>query len=257
MPVFTFAEITGWLGHYLWPLFRITALLMIMPMLSSQVVIPRIRLLLAMAITLVVAPLLPDAPAVNPLSGTALLLLMQQLAIGFMMGLVLHIYFAIFTTAGQIISMQMGLGMAVMYDPLNGTQIPVISQVFQLLSFLMFLAVDGHLVVISILIESFSTLPIAPFTMSHIQLSALPPMVGWLFASALLVVLPGVLSLLVVSFTFGVMNRSAPQFNIFSVGFPLTMLAGMAILLLISSSLSGVFIQITQEALESLRRMVL
>ncbi|WP_067515241.1 flagellar biosynthetic protein FliR [Endozoicomonas ascidiicola] len=253
----TSTELTGWIGQYLWPLFRIVALFMVMPLFSSRVVAPRVRLLMAMAITFLVSPLLPAVPAVEPLSTTALMITLQQLMIGFVMGMVLQIYFAIFTSAGEMISMQMGLGMSVMVDPINGVQIPVISQLFQLLSFLMFLAVDGHLVAISVVIESFNTIPIAPFSLANIALEELPGIVSWMFASALLMVVPAIISLLIVSFTFGVMNRSAPQFNIFSLGFPLTMLGGLIILMLVSTRFSGIFLNFTRQGLESLSQFVL
>lgn len=253
----SFAELTGLMGQYLWPFFRVGSLFMAMPLLNSQVVAPRIRLILALAVTVGIAPLLPVVPAVEPISGEALLITAQQLAIGLAMGLILQIYFAIFTSAGQIISMQMGLGMAVMVDPLNGTQIPVLSQVFQLISFLMFLALDGHLVVISIVIDSFSTIPVGAFDIAQLDFESLVHQVGWMFASALIMVLPAIISLLIVSFTFGVMNRSAPSFNIFSLGFPLTMLAGLGILMLLTSSLPGVFIRFTSAALDLLRELVL
>lgn len=253
----SFAELTGLLGQYLWPFFRIGSLFMVMPLLSSQVIATRIRLILALAVTAGIAPLLPVVPAVDPFSGTALLITLQQLAVGVAMGLMLQIYFAIFTSAGQFISMQMGLGMAVMVDPLNGTQIPVLSQVFQLISFLMFLALDGHLVVISIVTDSFSTIPIGAFHISQLDFESLTHQVGWMFASALIMVLPAIISLLIVSFTFGVMNRSAPSFNIFSLGFPLTMVAGLGILVLITSSLPGIFIRFTSTALNLLRELVL
>ena len=254
---FTFSELAGWLGQYLWPLFRVAALLMTMPMVSSQVVAPKVRLLMALAITFLISPLLPSVPAVEPMSAAALLVTLQQLAIGAAMGMVLQIYFAIFTSAGEIVSMQMGLGMSVMIDPINGVQIPVISQLFQLLSFLMFLAVDGHLVAITVVIESFSVLPIAPLDLSRIILEQLPGLVSWMLVSALLMVIPAIISLLIVSFTFGVMNRSAPQFNIFSLGFPLTMLGGLIILMLVSSEFPGLFIQFTQEGLEALSGLIL
>ncbi|WP_422135145.1 flagellar biosynthetic protein FliR [Endozoicomonas sp. ALD040] len=257
MGTFTFSEVVGWIGQYLWPFFRIGALFLAMPIISSQVVAPRIRVILAMAITIIVAPMLPAVPAVEPLSGEALLITAQQLAVGLLMAMVLQIYFAIFTSAGQMLSLQMGLGMAVMFDPMNGAQIPVISQVFQLLSFLMFLAFDGHLVVISIVVESFNTIPIAPFSIRQLDIDRLPAMGGWMFASALLMVLPAIVALLIVTFTFGVMNRSAPQFNIFSLGFPLTMLAGIFILMLISSTLNGVFTRFTRTVLDILRSLVL
>ena len=253
----SFTELTGLMGQYLWPFFRIGTLFMAMPLLSSQVVAPRVRLILAMAVTIAVAPLLPVVPQVDPLSSSALLITTQQIAIGLTMALMLQIYFAIFTSAGQFISMQMGLGMAVMVDPLNGTQIPVLSQLFQLISFLMFLALDGHLVVISIVTDSFLSIPIAPFNISQLDFQNLTHQVGWMFASALIMILPAIISLLIVSFTFGVMNRSAPSFNIFSLGFPLTMVAGLGILMLLITSLPGIFIRFTSTALDLLRTLAL
>ena len=254
---FTFSELAGWIGQYLWPLFRIAALFMTMPMVSSKVVAPRIRLLMALSIVFLVAPLLPAVPEVEPLSGTALLITLQQLVIGFAMGLILQVYFAIFTSAGELVSMQMGLGMSVMVDPINGVQIPMISQLFQLMSFLLFLAMDGHLVMISIIIESFNILPVAPVDLSRSVLEQLPGLVSWMFASALLMVVPAILSLLFVSFTFGVMNRSAPQFNIFSLGFPLTMLGGLIILMLVNNQFSGIFVRFTEEGLAALSSLLI
>ncbi|MGB0359941.1 MAG: flagellar biosynthetic protein FliR [Endozoicomonas sp.] len=256
MIALTFSELTGWLGQYLWPLFRIAALLMTMPLFSSGIVASRVRLLMALAISFLVAPLLPSVPAVEPLSVAALMITLQQFMIGFSMGLVLQIYFAIFTSAGEIVSMQMGLGMSVMVDPINGIQIPIISQLFQLLSFLMFLAVDGHLVAISVMIESFTAIPIEPFSLSSIAIEEIPVLVSWIFASALLMVVPAIISLLIVSFTFGIMNRAAPQFNIFSLGFPLTMLGGLVILMLVSSQFSSAFLTFTQEGLGTMTKLV-
>ncbi|WP_422410315.1 flagellar biosynthetic protein FliR, partial [Endozoicomonas sp. ALB122] len=105
MGTFTFSEVVGWIGQYLWPFFRIGALFLAMPIISSQVVAPRIRVILAMAITIIVAPMLPAVPAVEPLSGEALLITAQQLAVGLLMAMVLQIYFAIFTSAGQMLSL--------------------------------------------------------------------------------------------------------------------------------------------------------
>ncbi|WP_211827103.1 flagellar biosynthetic protein FliR [Kistimonas asteriae] len=248
----TTAQITAWLGQFLWPLFRIGALLMVMPLIGSAMVPMRIRLVLALAISFLIAPLLPAMPMVDPLSGDSLLILLQQLLIGFMGGMLLHIYYAIFAMTGQMVSLQMGLGMAMMYDPINGVSIPIIGQVFQILTSLMFLAMNGHLVVINVLVHSFETLPVAPIGADMLDLNTLTRLMSWATGAALIIALPAITSMLLVNISFGVMNRAAPQLNVFSLGFPMSMMAGVLVLMITVSGIAGLYLELTGEALEAL-----
>lgn len=248
----TTAQITAWLGQFLWPLFRIGALFMVMPLIGSVMVPMRIRLVLAFSITCLIAPLLPSMPLMEPLSNDSLLVLLQQLLIGFMGGMLLHVYYAIFAMTGQIVSMQMGLGMAMMYDPLNGVSIPIIGQVFQILTSLMFLALNGHLVVINVLVHSFETLPIAPITSDTLDLNILTLQMSWASGAALVIALPAITSMLLVTISFGVMNRAAPQMNIFSLGFPMTMMGGVLVLMITISGIAHLYLELTNDALKAL-----
>ena len=248
----TTGQITAWLGQFLWPMFRIGALLMVMPLVGSMLVPMRVRLVLTFSITFLIAPLLPAMPVVEPLSGDSFRILLQQLLIGFMGGMLLHVYYVIFATTGQMVSLQMGLGMAMMYDPVNGVSIPIIGQVFQVLTSLMFLAMNGHLVAINVLIHSFDTLPIAPISTDMLDLDTLTRQISWATGAALIIALPAITSMLLVTIAFGVMNRAAPQLNVFSLGFPMSMMAGVLVLMITVSGIAGLYLDLTGEALEAL-----
>ncbi|MGM0592961.1 MAG: flagellar biosynthetic protein FliR [Pseudomonadota bacterium] len=225
------AEITGWLGGFLWPFFRIGAMFMLAPVIGSTNVPMRVRLMLALAVTVVVYPSLPQVPAVTPFSWPALGIIFQQLLTGLALGFALLLVFGAVVTGGQIIAMQMGLGFATMVDPQNGTQVPVLSQLYTLMTTLLFLSMDAHLVMIQLLAESFRVLPIAEVGMDRDAFHALA---GWgtnLFAGALWLALPAVASLLLVNTAFGVMARAAPQLNIFAIGFPFAMIMGFVVIL--------------------------
>lgn len=249
----TTAELTAWLGQYLWPLFRISALLMFMPLIGAASVPMRIRLVLSLALAYLVAPIIPAIPVVEALSPEGLSITLHELAIGITGALLLHIFMAIFTSAGQMLSMQMGLGMAVMMDPVNGVSIPILGQFYQLMSFLMFLGLNGHLVVIELLIGSFEFLPISGSLNFLDTLNELTRLVAWMFSSALLIALPAITAMLIVNFTFGVMNRTAPQLNLFSLGFPMAMVCGLISLLFSVSSTSTLFVDLTEQCMSLLR----
>jgi flagellar biosynthesis protein FliR len=151
----------------------------------------------------------------------------------------LRVVFGAFVHAGQIIAMQMGLGFASMVDPLNGVQVPVVSQFYVVLVTLMFLALDGHLALIEVLADSFRVMPIAP---TGLALSGIWDLLGWasrMFAGALQIALPAVASLLLVNIAFGVMTRAAPQLNIFAIGFPISMILGFVVLLITLPGMSA------------------
>ncbi len=230
--VITDAEVGRWLGSIFWPFVRIGSALSIAPIFSSKMLPMRIRLLLALALTIVITPLLPAAPVVPAISASSFLIIVQQLLIGLTMGFVFSVVMAIFIYAGQIIAMQMGLGFASMIDPVNGVSVPVVSQFYALLVTLIFLTMGGHLQMIQVIFDSFRLMPVSVDNVAMIGVRGLLEWSGILFSGALSVALPVIGSLLVVNMAFGIMARSAPQFNIFAIGFPITMLVGFIIMLI-------------------------
>ncbi len=253
---FTSAELTAWIGSFLWPLFRVGAMVGAAPILGSRSVPVRIRLGLALAITLVIVPLLPPAPAVDPLSGAGLVITFNQLLIGLALGFSLRLVFSAVEIAGQIIGQLMGLGFASMIDPENGVSVPVVSQFYSMCAILLFLAFNGHLLLIQMLADSFRILPVSTHGIPLEGLRALADWGGQMFAGAVLVALPAISALLLVNLAFGVMMRSAPQMNIFAVGFPITLLLGMVIMLVTLPALPGQLSAMTDQVFGLMRYLV-
>jgi flagellar biosynthesis protein FliR len=248
------SQIGGWVGSFLLPLFRIASLFMFMPIIGTQLVPNRVRLYLALAVCMVVMPTLPAMPQVDAISLNTFLLIAQEVLIGAMLGLTLQLFFQAFVIAGQIVAMQMGLGFASMVDPANGISVPVIGQFFLLLVTLLFLAMNGHLVVFEVLAESFVTLPVGDGLLTD-HYWTLANKLGWVFGAALILVLPAITALLVVNVAFGVMTRAAPQLNIFSIGFPLTLLLGFIIVWIGMADILAQYQVFATEALQFLREM--
>lgn len=245
-------QIAGWVSSFLLPLFRIAAVLMVMPIIGTQLVPQRIRLYMALAITLLLVPVLPEMPQIEMLSLQSILLIAEQIIIGAMLGFSLQLFFHIFVFAGQMVSMQMGLGFASMMDPATGVSVPVLGQFLLMLVSLLFLAMNGHLVVFEVLTESFATLPVGQ-SLEVGNYAVVAGRLSWVMGAALLLVLPAVSALLVINISFGVMTRAAPQLNIFTIGFPLTLVMGLLIFWASTSDILAQYHRIASEALFVLR----
>jgi flagellar biosynthetic protein FliR len=161
------------------------------------------------------------------------------------MGFVLQMVLGAVTLGGQVIAMGMGLGFASMVDPQNGVQTPVLGQYLLIMTTLLFLALNGHLVIIEVLATSFQTLPLDGGGLAREGLLGLVGWAGEMFAGAVLIALPVSISLMTVNVGFGVMMRAAPQLNIFAVGFPVTMLVGFVLIIItlpsIAEQVEGLF----------------
>ena len=255
MLALTDTQISTWVASFMLPLFRIVALLMTMPIIGTTLVPRRVRLYFAVAVTVVVAPVLPAMPPVQALDLSALLLIGEQIIIGAGLGLSLQLFFHAFVVAGQIISTQMGMGFASMVDPTNGVSSATIGQFFTMLVTLLFLAMNGHLVVLEILVESFTTMPVGSGLLVN-NFWGLANGLGWVLSSGLRLVLPAITALLIINIAFGVMTRAAPQLNIFSIGFPLTLVLGMVILWMTMGDILNQYQPMAVEALQAVRDMV-
>lgn len=253
---FTTAEIGAWIGNFMWPLIRVSAFTMSMPIFTARGVPMQARMIFALAITLVIIQPLPPVPLIDPVTAEGLLVAVQQLLIGAAMGFTLRLVFAAMVNAGHITALGMGLGFASMVDPSNGVQVPVISMFYNLLATLLFLALDGHLVAIQIVAESFRVLPVGPVGLSAQAFYDLVLWGSWMFSGAMLLALPATTAILMVNLAFGVMTRAAPQLNIFAVGFPVVLMGGFMVVLLTLGSVGDVFVDLTEQALSLMRALL-
>ncbi|MDA8646718.1 flagellar biosynthetic protein FliR [Porticoccaceae bacterium] len=244
------AEIVDLFYAFLWPMIRISAFLLSSPFFSIRAVTVRIRVLLAALLTFMIYPL-ADWPIIDPISAIGLKEIFVQIFIGVSMGLLLQIVNAALIVGGQAISSSMGLSMANMVDP-NMGNVPVIAQFLVVCSTLIFLGMGGHVIVISLLLEGFKLLPIG----SMVDLNALVGLtVQWsamIFLGALLLGMPIISSLLLINIGLGVITRAAPALNIFAVGFPAMILAGMVLLLISMTSIGSRIAWLWQQAFDVL-----
>ncbi|WAH52360.1 flagellar type III secretion system protein FliR [Pseudescherichia vulneris] len=218
-----------WLSLYFWPLLRVLALISTAPILSERSVPKRVKLGLGFVITIIIAPSLP-ATNVPVFSGDALWLALQQILIGIALGFTMQFAFAAIRTAGELIGLQMGLSFATFFDPGSNLNMPVLARFMDMLALLLFLTFNGHLWLISMLVDTFHTLPIGGDPVNSNAFLALTRAGGLIFLNGLMLALPVITLLLTLNLSLGLLNRMAPQLSIFSVGFPITLGVGIVLM---------------------------
>ena len=221
---------------YLLPIFRVAAFVMAAPILSTGMIPVNVRMILSIAIAIAIFPSLTPDDSVDPVSLEMFFLILQQILIGASLGFVMQFIFAAVVMGGQVIGMQMGLGFAQMMDPQTGVNVPVVSQFYNIIAVLLFLSINGHLVLIQILGESFNLIPIGGVGLPLSAIESLVYFSAWVFSGALIMVLPAVVALLMINMVMGVITRATPQMNIFAVGFAITITAGFIVIMVTLST---------------------
>ncbi len=238
----------------IWPMLRLSAMMIVAPAFALPALTTRLRLLLAFALAVMVYPM-HDWPRIDPISPAGLLEVVNQLTIGVLMGLILQVVMAAVVVAGQSISNAMGLSMATLIDPSLGN-VPTIAQFLIVLATLIFVGLGGHGMLIGLVVESFTSLPIGQ---PVVTAQAWPQLLAWssmIFLGALLLALPVMVTLLFITIGIGVITRAAPSLNIFSVGLPATIVLGFLVLLLALTSI-GLRIQgLWTQGLQQVRLLV-
>ena len=216
---------------------------MVSPLIGTGMVPARVRVILSAAITILVAPLIKQ-PEAELLSGTSLVITAQQLIIGLSIGLAMQLVFDAVVMGGQLLANTMGLSFAVNVDPLHGASTPVLGQFYTIMVALTYLALNGHLMLIDVLTQSFRMLPLGTQGLGNDGLWTYVHMGSVLFSGALMIALPGLTALLIVNFAFGMMSRAAPTLNLFAVGFPASLALGLVIIMLGVSPVQNTFIKL-------------
>lgn len=245
---FTHAQMTAFLQSYMWPFLRIGGLVMTAAPLNSAAVAPRARLILALVLTLVLAPLLPQAPQLTGYSAAWWLALGRELVTGAALGFVLQLVFEAVMLAGELMSYGMGLGFAQLADPIHGAAAPMLGQFYQVCATLLFFALGGHLQLVQLLMDSFRAAPPGTAAPDAASFKALADFGGLCFSGALRIALSAVIALLLVNLCFGAMNRSAPALNATSLGFPLSLIVGLVVLRMVLPQLQEVLTALLDQA---------
>ncbi|MBB1201408.1 flagellar type III secretion system protein FliR [Enterobacteriaceae bacterium 89] len=219
----------NWLSLYFWPLLRVLALISTAPILSEHSVPKRVKLGLGLIITFIIAPSLPPTD-VTLFSVNALWLALQQILIGIALGFTMQFAFAAVRAAGEVIGLQMGLSFATFVDPSSHLNMPVLARIMDMLAMLLFLVFNGHLWLISLLVDTFHTLPIGGQPLNSNAFMALSRAGGLIFLNGLMLALPIITLLLTINLALGMLNRMAPQLSIFVIGFPITLTVGIILM---------------------------
>lgn len=250
----TSAQLDAWLVAFIWPFTRILGLIAVAPVTGGPQFPARAKVAFALLVTLVVSPALPPLPKIDPASWHGLFMLAYELAIGVAVGFLMRLVFAAIELAADIIGMQMGLGFAQFYDVQAAAAVPVLGRFFGLAATLVFLAINGHLLLLSVIVDTFTTIPVGG-GVSDTFWRTLASWGGHMLYSALSLALPVIAALLITNLALGVLSRAAPQLNIFAVGFPVTLMVGFVAALFSISYLLPIFENLVGQTAEVILRL--
>ena len=231
MVTFSQAQLDAWLAGILLPFLRVLALFTAAPVLSHRAFPVRARIATAFVIAVVAAPFAKVPPGTTLAAVSGFGLVAQQVAVGVVLGFAARLLLAAFELAGELIGLQMGLSFAGFFDPAGAGESAVGSWM-STLALMLFVAVNGHLVLVEAVIDTFRTFPISADPLASLATVRLDLLAADMFRIALTIALPATMLMLFINVVLGFASRVAPQLSIFSVGFPVTLLAGLAALAL-------------------------
>jgi flagellar biosynthetic protein FliR len=247
--------IQAWVVTILIPLVRILGFVAIAPFFGNQAISMPIKVAMGILLATIIAPAAPAMPFVDLLSLGGILIIAEQMIIGLAIGLMMQIIFSAIEMAGQVSGMTMGFGFATSYDPQSAGSTIVISQLMGILALLVFLSMNGHLIMISALLESFYAFPV----------TAEPRMIDgmtiaiWgakLFSISLQLSLPIVATLLITNLALGILTKSSPQLNIFGIGFPITLCVGFVVIMLMLPTMAAPYQYILEQGMTASKAML-
>jgi flagellar biosynthetic protein FliR len=247
------ADVSQIVGRLWWPSLRITGFVLTAPIASEMTIPKRVKIVMTLALAFLVAPAAAVPEGLSIFSGVGGLIAVQELLIGAAIGMVMQLAFDGLSFAGQAKSMSMGLGFATLIDPQRGASVPVLGQIVTIMGTLSYLAVDGHLVLLGALANSFRTLPIGVGSVDADFVLTVATWGGRIFQTGLLVALPAVIALVIVNMALGVVSRAAPQLNLFSTGFTITLLCGFFVLMV---GLDGIMLGISSLIESTLKAVI-
>lgn len=249
-----FNQLMVWLSALWWPFCRCLAMLAAAPTIGDSGIPMPARVLLALVLAVVMLPISnATALAIPVFSLRGVLAAGEQALLGLALGLSFHLAMAVIGVLGFLLSSQLGLAMAVLNDPINGSASDVISALLNVLCVLAFFGMDGHLLFIAVLGESFRAWPVGA-GLSLLTLQNLAYNLAWVFSAALLLALPVVAATLVVQLGMGFLNRVAPALNLFSLGYSLVTLFGLFMLTQMLAHVPEHYLRMTRQLLRMIEQ---
>lgn len=253
-----FAGVEAHLWLWMVAMIRPGAAFLAAPVFGASFVPVQLRLIIALAIGI---PALSATNFVLPAEGLAsiegILMVGGEVMVGLAIGFAVQIGFSAAVLAGETIGNAMGLGFASMMDPASGQQNPMLAQFLTILATFLFLAIGGHLALAATIVESYRALPPGEAWLSAESIRGLVLFGGVLFAAGLSIALPVGFAILLVQIVMAMLARSAPQLNLFSVGMPAALLAGIVLLAIAAPVMSEAITGVLHQGLQESRRIAL
>src|SRR5689334_13392047 len=253
MLTFTEAQVLAWITPLLWPFLRVLALFGALPVFAQRGVPMRVRIALAFLIAFCAQATLPPMPVIALDSAAGFLTIAQQLIIGISLGFAVRIVFAAVEFAGELIGLQMGLNFAGFFNPATGGEATATSRFFGVSVSWLFIVINGHLLLIAAVVQSFQAFPVGPEPFAFLR--AVQPQV-WgaeVFRLGLWIALPLITMLLFVNLVLGIISRVAQQMNVFAIGFPITVAVGLVGVLLTLPLMQAPFTMALEQMLANFR----
>ena len=214
-------------------LLRVSALLIVTPIFGHRNYLARAKIGLAFMISLILFPVLSSSPFQVPEGVVPYALMMaREVVMGLVLGFAVLLFFVGVQFAGQLAGLQMGFGIVEVIDPQSTSQISIIGQFLNLLAVLILLAINGHHMILRALVRSFELVPLGRVEVKGAVIQKLILLSSQVFAIAIQISAPVVVALFLISIALGILARTVPQMNVFIVGFPVQLSAGMAVLML-------------------------
>lgn len=256
MPLLTDTMLLQWVEQFLLVFFRVGGMVMVAPVFGSRSLPTQTRVLLALGLTLALFPILPPVPLVDPLSLAGGIIIFQQILIGAASGMILQLAFDAVVIGIQTVAMSMGLGFAVMVDSASGVQVPTLSQFHLIIATLLFLAMNGHLLLLQLLVDSFTVLPVGAEGLDRDAFWIVADWGATVFAGAAKIALPAVTAVLIAQVSIGVVSRAAPSLNLFAIGLPTTILVGTILLMITLPAFVHSFTWVIERAIATISRLL-
>lgn len=248
-------QLYTWMNAFLWPFIRVLALVGTAPLLGESSIPVRVKVGLSALTAMAVAPTLGPLPDVPTGSFAGLWIAFQQIFIGIALGLTMRIVFAAVQTAGEFIGLQMGLSFASFFDPATGANTAVLARIMNVIATLLFLAVNGHLLMLSNLAHTFHVIPIGQGSLDPNGWGVLFEWSSTVMVSGMLLALPLIIVLLTISLALGILNRTAQQLSVFAVGFPISLLMGFVLLLTVLPQTAPFLTRLFEDGLDAMMRL--
>jgi flagellar biosynthetic protein FliR len=244
------AQLVAWISPIFWPFLRVLAVFTTAPVFSSRAFPTRAKIALAFFVALATQASLPDMPVIGFNDPQAMGAVVQQVGIGLAIGFVVRLVFSAVELAGEVVGFQMGLNFAAFFDPTLNAQSSAVARFFGQMTALLFVVMNGHLMVLAAIIQSFRSFPVDQNFLEALGRMKLYQLGSDLFASALWIALPMVGMLMFANLALGIISRVAPQMNIFAIGFPITLVVGLIGIAVTLPMLDQPFIALMGRAIE-------